>query len=284
MRYPVINLGPRMGGMLDDYKNEINNLKASLYRGQPFSGYTPPPNQYPPAGPAPAPAAPANPNYSGPRSFPPAQPPMVATGQPRVNPNDISVAPPPAPPVFTGLDPYAPRPGVVTGIPPGPDFQYPPTIPQLPPIPKPTTCPEGYTWTPSGCKQDVASVPNRPATGPISNLAPTTSPTASFAPSGQSGGINSGGNSWNSAPGAVDPYGSVPSVDCGPGKFWDGTKCRGSVGSIPTIPGGGSPGSTIPTGFDPGMPGTTSYSGMGTIRIVGDFGAPKMLGMVRIVR
>ncbi len=98
-RYPVMNLRPRpqLGGLLEDYQNEINHLKDQLYHGQAFSGYNPPPMQYPPSNPPANPPPPPGPaTQGGATYFGPRPGPMVATGSPKPpNPNDITVVKPP---------------------------------------------------------------------------------------------------------------------------------------------------------------------------------------------
>jgi hypothetical protein len=280
VRYPVVNLRPRLGGMLEDYQNEINSLKTKLNaQRDAFSGYTPPPTTYPTAQPVPPPepTPPPPPDTGGityfhsglgPISLPPTPPPAP----PPLGPNDISVyqPPPPPPPPPSGLrDPYAPYAKVATGIPPSPYPDQPLPQPQdLPPLrPQPgTSCPKGTTWTPSGCLPDTPSIPNPP---PVSQLPPT--PTLGPTGMAPQASVNST-PSWNSAPGATNPYASVPSVDCGPGQFFDGKQCRGSVGGLPTIPGGltsgGSPVTTGNFGYDPGAAaGATSVSMIGSVRI-----------------
>ncbi len=292
MKYPVMNLRPRMGGMLEDYQNDINNLKAKLNaQRSAFSGYTPPPNQYPPAPPLPPPAPPAPPEGGGATYFPPRQPGMVATGQPKPpNPNDITVVKPPSPPPVPtggGINPYGLRPGVVTGLPSieppfRPDYGYPP-IPD-----KPTqSCPPGYTWTPSGCLKDVPSI-DLPHTAQLPTV--QTPATTGMVPSST---VNSQ-PSWNTAPGATRPENpGVASTDCGPGRFWDGTQCRGSVGSLPSIPGGAAAPSGVSNNINPDF-GAAASGGMiaggmmGRVRLMGTprFGSlrPRQVVIVGMIR
>ena len=169
----------RLGGMLEDYNNEINALKDKLSRLRqeqqakqeaPFKGqevYHPP--QYPPAPPPPPPP-------------PPLFPPQIVSGvdMPGTGMPPISVAagdevPPPVPtlpPAFPGG--HAP---VSTGIPFGeeghPPYSYPPepTQEQLEDCPRDTvwaapgdSCPEGMEKTVPGsncCYKSVASVSPR---------------------------------------------------------------------------------------------------------------------------
>lgn len=284
MRYPVVNLvRPRMSGLSEDYQNEINALKTKLNaQRSAFSGYNPPPTTYPTAQPAQPPPTPQPPppdtggityfnSGLGPISLPPTPPPAP----PVLGPNDISVykPPPPPPPPPSGMDnPYAPYSRVSTGIPPGPYPDYPPPLPtgpDMPPLrpPKGSSCPAGTTWTPSGCLPDVASTPNPP---PVSQLPPT--PTLGPTGMAPQGSVNST-PSWNTAPGATNTDTGVASVDCGPGQFFDGKKCRGSVASgLPTIPGGMTSGGSQITqgnfGYNPGADGgATSLTMLGSVRI-----------------
>lgn len=297
MKYPVMNLRPRMGGMLEDYQNDINRLKAALNaQRSAFSGYTPPPSQYPPAPPLPPPAPPEG---GGATYFPPRQPGMVATGRPKPpNPNDITVVKPPAPPPVPtggGLNPYGLRPGVVTGLPESeptfrPDFGYPP-VPE-----KPTQeCPPGYTWTPSGCLQNVPSIDRTQVTQAPTVPTPTSSamvPTIQTpATSGMVPGLSVNIQpSSERGPGATAGDGaSVASMDCGPGRFWDGTQCRGSVGSLPSIPGGamGPSGISNNINFNPGEAGASGGMLLGRVRLMGSSSnsmRPRQVVIVGILR
>lgn len=297
MRYPVVNLRRvGMGGLLEDYQNDINSLKAKLNAQRSgFAGYTPPPNQYPPAGPLPPPPPPPPPPSPGPQTFHPPQPPMVATGHPPPpNPNDITVYQPPAPeppPPSGPSNPFAPYAKVATGIPPMPYGGYVPPIPGpeepgMPPIKPPPgggSCPEGTTWTPSGCLPNTPSIDR---SRPLSMVSPTNPTVPTMAPNSS---VNSQ-PSWNTAPGATGQNASggnasVPTTDCGPGKFWDGTQCRGSVGSMPTMPGGFSgqtsgPVSAINPGAGAASGGGSAFMGRVRLRSSPSLMAPVMLKIV----
>lgn len=295
MKYPVMNLGPRMGGMLEDYQNEINRLKDKLNKPNPGAyGYLPPSSQFPGPPPPPPPSAPSEPSgtatYFGPRPGP-----IVATGEPKPsNPNEITIirkpAPPPPPPSGPS-NPFSPRPSVVTGIPPAPYSEYNPPVPApgsygLPPLEPPSGgCQSGYTWTPSGCKKDVPTTPDRPPMyppPPALTTPPSLTTTQTPATTGMvpTGGVNS------TPPGATGGGAPVASTDCsGPGQFWDGRQCRGSVGSLPTIPGGGSSGVTAASEINAGAGagGLTSVMGfMGKVRMAGVRPASPFLPQVRL--
>lgn len=291
MRYPVVNLG----GLLEDYQLELTNLKDKLSNiareaASQFAARFPVPPFQPPRFPSassipvrnpepPPPPAPAGPTY-----FPPRMGPIVATGTPppppKPDPNLIRVIVPKKPELPprrpSGLPLYPPN-TVSTGIPPAP-YSYPGPEPPYPPIPEPQSCPEGWTWTPSGCKKNTPSIPDIPPSSvrmpppPISTTPPPSSPT----------GINST-PSWNTAPGATRPS-ETASVDCGPGKFWDGRQCRGSVGAMPSIPGGG--GETAPIATNPMTP-SGGYGAVLTGRqvpILGDVSGFFRPQMVRLMR
>lgn len=293
MRYPVVNLF-QMGGLLEDYQKENDAFKEKLSRlnqqaaaqyaaANPGPVYHAPqwPIEPPPPPPPPPPVTgqPGGATYFGPRPGP-----MVATGYPPTppppNPNEIQVIVPPRPPPPPppGL-PQNPPPTVSTGIPPLP-HAFGPSDYGYPPIPPAQSCPPGYTWTPSGCLKDTPSIPDRP---PMSQPVVNAPQPTGMVPTG-GGGINST-PSWNTAPGALrSETPGVASVDCGPGKFWDGRECRGSVGSIPTIPGGGGPSGTVAaTGFNPGGGyGGASFMGQVPLRAnPHELGAPR-LPMLRI--
>ncbi len=236
IRYPVMNLRPRLGGLLEDYNNEINHLKDKLYHGQAFSGYNPPPMQYPPSNPPANPPPPPGPaTQGGATYFGPRPGPMVATGSPKPpNPNDITVVKPPTPPPTPGLPQYPQYPSVVTGAP-GADYQYPPIINFYPPVPTtPQPCPPGYTSTPSGCLKNTPTLPDRP---PIQPPPPVETPATSV--------------TQNSGNGPYQATSGEGPGQCPEGQFWDGVKCRGSVSSLPSIPTGGGSAPTE-TSFGPG--------------------------------
>lgn len=248
MRYPVVNLGARggrMGGMLEDYQNEINNLKAKLNTG----GYSQPgrtPVYMPPLPPPP----PIEPPSSPPSAYAPA----------------ISV--------YTGaseeetLPPYPPN-TVSTGIPPNlANPPWPPIDYGYPPIPPPGACPPGQTWTPSGCKPNVPSVDQY--LPPPPEPTPTVTTTPPPPPSVETG------MAPPSRPG-------VASVDCGPGRYWDGVQCQ-DLGTG-QAPGGGGGLLNIATG---GFFGGGGASGAGLfgrtvpIRSYGTLGGPAMARPIRL--
>lgn len=68
-----------------------------------------------------------------------------------------------------------------------------------------------------------------------------------------------------------EEQGMVPSVDCGPGRFWNGTECRGSIGRMPGLPGGfGEAMTATPGTLAPSMPATTyAISGIPLVRGLG---------------
>lgn len=181
MRYPVVNLGSRLDGMLEDYENEINDLKAKLNPGGysqpgPTPVYTPPPpprppvvspNPITPGGQAPPvsvatgyPTVPAPqppvPQPEGIRTFPgacKANETWTPTGcKPNVASVDRYIGPartPQEPPIPPGAPPLS----VATGYPtsPGP-------TPLVPPPPAAAGgCGPNETWTPTGCKPNVAT-------------------------------------------------------------------------------------------------------------------------------
>lgn len=193
MRYPIVNMKHRMGGILEDYESEINRLKDKLYHPT-TSQLPPPPKQFPPADPYP-PAAPSGPVacYTCPDGSA-----YWGAAQPGCKPNNLTkfqcegaqfarpLEPPPPPPTTTEIDtegtgrppimvhggdeipPPVPTPPaspgghapVVTGIPTG-DYGAPPI--SYPPVPEPgpetQPCPPGTTrLVPGGpCVPDVAT-------------------------------------------------------------------------------------------------------------------------------
>jgi hypothetical protein len=256
VRYPVVNLRRvGMGGLLEDYQNDINNLKAKLNAQRSgFAGYTPPPNQYPPAGPLPPPEPP--PYMPGTMAPPPPPPPSPSGGNANILMPPISVEPgdevPPTVPTGYGMRPL--HPPVSTGINSGPYAKPPPEFP-----PAEQGCPSGWSISEvtGKCEQNPPVQTQSPGyTPPVpcpmgwsrkNPGDPCTQNPATPTPGGTSPGqVSSGGPinstpSWNTAPGATGGNNSVATPGgCGPGKFWDGTQCRGSVGSMPTMPGGAS--------------------------------------------
>lgn len=181
MRYPVVNLH-RMGGMLEDYQNEINNLKAKLNPGgysQPGptpAPYVPQPPEPPPSQPPPMPSGSGSvgcytrPDGSG--YWGPPEPGAVANNLTEFQCRGIERAqplePPPKPATTSDID----LPG--TGMPPimvqGGD-EVPPPVPTLPPhpgahAPVSTGIPTGeYGWPP-------LSYPPVPEPGPYTGPCP----------------------------------------------------------------------------------------------------------------
>lgn len=158
---------------------------------------------------------------------------------------------------------------------------------------------------PASCRAypDSYCEPEPPIEGEPTEMPPTYEPVPSFdryippdaptpvqTPATQSmvptGGVNST-PSWNTAPGTTRPPGTpgVASIDCGPGKFWDGRQCRGSVGSMPTIPGGMTSSAVQATAFNAGGGMTAASSFMGQVPLrahPSQLGAPR-LTMLRVV-
>jgi len=63
----------------------------------------------------------------------------------------------------------------------------------------------------------------------------------------------------------------VASTQCPPGQFWDGRQCRGSIGTMPSLPGGGPQGVATGVQMPGGGGGYTSFAGaafMGAVRLV----------------
>lgn len=255
----------------------------------------------------------------------PLPPPMVATGyppapKPPTGPTTIPVIFPPVPPPQpTGLPPYGPRPGVVTGIPsinpttfiPPEPPNYPP--PEYPPVPTPGAgvdpqlmltgcykCGSGFETLrafdaknrPDCVKMSAEACQggNPPPPPELPNIPSTGIPTTGTPQQGiPTTGIPTTGMLTPAAPlpGTTPP--PVASTQCPPGQFWDGRQCRGSVGPMPGgVPGGGS--SDITTGLQ-NMPsgGGSMYSGIGSrlpqVRLMAhpsELGAPR-LTMVRIM-
>lgn len=164
MRYPVMNL-IRMGGLLEDYQKENDALKEKLNKlnkdasdkwnrdhpTPPYSGPLFP--STPPFSPEPT-AAPLGPvkdfgpgpgaiTATGPRPTAPPRAPVPTPGRPVTVP---IVVPPAPPPPSEGLPPFAPRPGVVTGI---PTHEPPISPPWLPPGLPPPETPPPYAAVPS---------------------------------------------------------------------------------------------------------------------------------------
>jgi len=180
----------RLGGMLEDYQNEINNFKSIMEKANPPNpgayGYTPPPSHFPPAPPAP----PSTPTGGS-------QGPSGATGMPG---DTGSLAPPISvkggdeipPPVPTGYGMKPLHPPVSTGIPPGP---YPEVPSGILTQPNPNACPSGYHWANGGCAKnpDVPTYdwsrqqpppPPNPPPGPVTTSGGGGKPTGQASSSG----------------------------------------------------------------------------------------------------
>jgi hypothetical protein len=205
IRYRVVNLG----GMLEDYQNEINNLKAKLNPG----GYIqsgPVPMQPSPNPPGtthqpPRPPRPFNPGATMPS-------PSAATGYPTEPPPPLPPLPPPSGPPLGGCPPgttWTPSgcqvnvPSVDRYIPYDPEPSEQPPVPSVdtylqdvrsPGQPQPSQpvstpsaeCPPGFTMTPAGCKPDVPTMDRYSRPGgfpggliPTGGLTPTGGMTAS---------------------------------------------------------------------------------------------------------
>lgn len=237
MRYPVVNL-VQMGGLLEDYQKENDAFKGKLDKmnqearakeeaaraGQPV--YRPPtltPNV------TEGPYDPCPKGYTRSQSYP------FNCLKDVLTPNPYTFKPGmrPMKPGFTPEGPTVPV-SVATGggtarawgdEPTPPVFEVPERGQQ--------PCDPGYTRStspPYNCLKDVSS--NDRVIPPPA----VPAPTSMVQPQGGGGQVNSQ-YSWNSLPGVPQPTAGA-SVDCGPGKFWDGRECRGSVGSMP----GGIPG------------------------------------------
>jgi hypothetical protein len=187
MRYPVVNLGARrMGGMLEDYQDEINNLKAKIYhpttsQKNPYAEPPAPPRV--PTAPAPRVPNPIQPGmpvpplsvstgYLTPPGPVPAQPPSPYTPPSSGCPSGTTWTPTgclpnvatisrypsryPAPsPLPEPIEPGMPSPpvSVATGYP-----TPPPTSQPIPPEPVPSVeCEPGWTMTPAGCRKNVVT-------------------------------------------------------------------------------------------------------------------------------
>lgn len=219
MRYRVLNLG----SLLDDYQNSLRTLQNKMDRAwgsiQNPGAILPQPQTLAPIPqpPPPPPSPPPPPNPVVTFNPPPRPGPMVATGYPKQpKSNTVTVMVPRKPPAApTGLPPYAP-PTVSTGIPPKP-YEFPPPETSYPPIPPKTECPSGFTWTPSGCKPNVATpelpplviepqVPSTPTGGgslPVQTL-PGTNPVGAR---GYRGAVATGG--FGGLPGLEASGGSI---------------------------------------------------------------------------
>lgn len=315
MKYPVMNLRPiRLGGMLEDYQNEINSFKEKLQQINPPNpgayGYPPSnPNETGTTGPGEQGGAVEFPNRFA-REFP---------------------YRPPAPGGFGAGAPPAPGVSVTGGIPMGP-----PTAPELPPLPPqtPGKCDAGYSWIAGvGCVKDTPSNPDRPpmgptipvnpgprkggfgpgspelpgtsvATGIISEPAPPPKPPpppvptpAKGCPEGTtqtpSGCLPNVASPPNRPPANPSlPPSSFSGGECPPGTFFDGRRCRGSIasGGGISLPGEATGAASAVTGFQGDLnPGTISAAsfagGIGQVRLVGPLNdrGPLLARPIRLV-
>lgn len=121
--------------------------------------------------------------------------------------------------------------------------------------------PVNYPWNlPSELPPSVPTE-DKPPYRPFS---PRNIPEGAYSP------VPTPGTGVQQSRGGVFQPAPVASTQCPPGQFWDGRRCRGSVGTMPSLPGGGAQGSA--TGLQtPWGGGFTNYAGaafMGAIRLV----------------
>lgn len=202
-----------------------------------------------------------------------------------------TVMPPEAQPPVPSYDPFQ-RPRPTSYVPPAPPPYYQPiptgtgmpTMPALPgggPIPATPSVPTMQTPATTGLAP-LPSVPMAPTGGASVVPAPVETPSAP-ARAGAFPGVQEATQnpySWNRAAGLPTPgAGGVPS--CPQGQFWDGTQCRGAVGNMPSIPGGGE-GGGVAAPMDLPMPqGMTAGSTLMGFR-GGLFSRPGFLPQVRL--
>lgn len=282
MRYPVVNLH-RMGGLLEDYQAENLAFKEKLSRmnaeaaaresaaraGQPV--YHPPrlpsnvmPSKYDPC-----------PSGQSRSQSPPFDCLRDVTTE---NPYTFQPGTRPVKPGFTPTGPFVPV-GVATGGgTPRPWTNEPPPMTFEVPERGLRPCDPGYSRSPSppyDCLKDVTTgdplAPFRynPPTIPASQQQVTPAEPAT------QGMVPSGG-----AP-TQPPVGeAVASVDCGPHGFWDPIqrKCRGSVGTIPNIPGGLTSATTFTSAMQ-AAPISAAASFMGQVPLRAN---PALLGAPRL--
>lgn len=161
--------------------------------------------------------------------------------------------------------------GVPTGTPPPP-----PGGPNRPDVATPgRACGPNETWTPSGCKPNVASGDSGVRSGLVQFPPPPPPPpptTTSMGPSSTP--------SWNSAPGATRPAGGggapVASVDCGPNAYFDGRQCQ------PNNKNSMNPSGLISAATSLGPSGAAS-AGNFSLPSGGDFSPTTLLGQVRLM-
>jgi len=229
----------------------------------------PPPNEYPPVATG----------QRGPGRGAFGWRPSVVTGQP-----GPGFTPPPSPPmpIPTGSEPEPEMPQPVpTGQQPSPPPPPPPYTPP-PSVATPSVgcwyvMGKGYMWGERPSGGESTGLNQKDCQDLIArdlDVRGLSVQTPQGQTSQQTGTVNST-PSWNTAPGATRPQDNgVASVDCGPGKFWDGTKCRGSV-SMPSLPGGipgdsgGMTASTSFSDFNPGAVSATSFMGRRRVALRG---------------
>ena len=300
-----------LGGMLEDYQNEIGSFKDKLNQINPPNpgayGYTPPPTNFPPAGSTGGAQGPSGtPGASGMTPFSPPAPNPFGAG---AGPLPMSVAtggtPTPPPEEYPGFAPGSiahfgkcgenetwTQSGCLPNVP-TTDYR----IPKLPP-PPPTSVATGGTYgggpppplppPPSGPAKptgpSVPSIDTRPLVKPLPPLPPPMPPGVATT----GGGINAGGNSWNSMPnagqsGQVQQGGGpapVASVDCGPGGYWDGRSCQGTNKNA----GGGRAGLiSAAAGMGPSGAAAAASAGLPNVPIGGEISPTSLLGPVRLV-
>jgi hypothetical protein len=231
---------------------------------------------------------------------PPNTNPPVATGQPGPGRGAFgwrpSVATGQFGPGYTP-PPETPEPVGTTGSEPEPEPTPPPPMP--PPTPPPVASVDngcwyvmgqGYSWGPrppsgestglnqAACQniisvdRQVRGLPPLTATPGATVQQQTTSPqtppmTATQAPAPP-----------KPPPPTPPPVATGGPGSCGPGQFWDGTRCRGSVASLPSLPGGLGPsggaalppgGLELPPGLTEGVSGISMGSRIPLVRGIG---------------
>jgi len=299
-RYPVMNL-LRMGGMLEDYQKENDAFKEKLEKlnqeardrwakEHPGPVFHPPlfpmsPPFSPPPPPVAEPALPSAPPFSVATGIPSGKPPLEAPPPPPYPP-PVSAAPVPTP--GAGVEPY----GMTKGC-----FQcggHYETLTLFEGAHRPDcvrASESSCNWKPSQPPPPVTgpnlpTVPLSVATGVPSSQPPLRPPPPFPPPPAKS---CPPGYSMNPAP-PFDCRKDVASepARCPIGQFWDGRRCRSSIGPMPTLPGGGPQGAAtgIPT---TGVPGYSSLAGAGflgsvpLLRNIRSFGAPIFTRSLRIV-
>jgi len=309
---------PRLGGLLEDYQNEVNSFKDKLNQINPPNpgayGYTPPPTNFPPAGSTGGTQGPSGaPGASGMTPFSPPVPNPFGAGAGPL-PMSVATGGNPTPPAGPGNEPEEGlplhQPGEVkqfscakneTMTPAGcrpnvPSIDYPRQLfPPVPPVsvatggtyggptpPPPLPPPPPGPVTPTG--PNVPSIDTRPLVKPMPPLPPPMPPGVATT----GGGINAGGNSWNSMPnagqsGQVQQGGGpapVASVDCGPGGYWDGRSCQGTNKNA----GGGRAGLiSAAAGMGPSGAAAAASAGLPNVPIGGEISPTSLLGPVRLV-